>query len=420
MVTSPWQNSNACCVRQVERFFYTAVAQDGSEHSAEIDALSQAAALGALRARGLTPTLVRPSSQHWWDRLNQPLDLGRSLPADELAFVTQQLSVLLSARLDLDEALSIAADQAESAKARRMLEALERRIKEGWTLTKALEENAKVPAFYIGIVSSAEKGGDLARAFSDLAQYLERSQEVAGKIKAALIYPAIVLIMVIVSLIVVLTLVIPRFEPVFQGMEDQLPLLTQGVLFASRSFNAHASVLMMLALALSGSMTMVLLNPRLKTQLDRRVLTMKGLGPILYQNDVAKVLRVLGTSLRNGVPLAPALDLSSKAAGNSFVRTVVTTAAKHTREGRSLSESFASVDGFPKTAKNLIRVGETSSQLPAMALKAAEILEHHSRTKTDRFIAILNPLATIGLGGIVAALVAGVMLGILSLSQIGL
>lgn len=402
------------------QFSYTAVEHSGTKQSAEIEAADTDEALSALRARGLTPVLLRPVTQSWWHKLNQPLDLGKALSKSELAFVTQQLSVLLSARLDVDEALALAADQAESAKTRHFLEGLERHVKEGWTLSKALMDGPKVPRFYAGIIASAETGGDLSRAFADLAAYLERSEDVAQKIKGALIYPTIVLTMVLASLVVVLRFVIPRFEPVFQGIEDQLPLLTQAVLFASRTFNTHLPLLVIGLCLTIGGISYVVLQPSLRQRFDQQLLSLKGLGPILYQNSVAKVLRVLGTSLRNGVALAPALDLAAQAAGNRFVQDVFDTSAAQIREGRSFSQTLHSVSGFPKVAKNLVRVGESASELPAMLLKAAEILERNSRTKMDRFINILNPLATIGLGGIVAALVAGVMLGILSLSQIGL
>lgn len=401
-------------------YSYTAVALNGTQQSATIEAISQADALNALRARGLTPTLIRPAAQSWWSKLNQPLEIGSALSKTDLALITQQLSVLLSAHLDVDEALRLAADQADSTKARLFLEGLERRVKEGWTLSKALKEHPKVPHFYIGIIASAETGGDLSQAFSDLAAYLERSEDVAQKIKGALIYPAIVLTMVLASLVVVLRFVIPRFEPVFQGIENQLPLLTQAVLFASRTFNAHLPLLLVGLTVMIGTVAYIVMQPALRQRFDKRLLSLKGLGPVLYQNSVAKVMRVLGTSLRNGVALAPAIDLAAQAAGNHYVQGLFDQSAAHIREGRSFSQSLQSVSEFPKIAQNLVRVGERSSQLPAMLLKAAEIMETNSRTKMDRMINVLNPLATIGLGGIVAALVAGVMLGILSLSQIGL
>ncbi|MGD1954773.1 MAG: type II secretion system F family protein [Sphingomonadales bacterium] len=402
----------------MKRYEYSAANPAGDVDNDIVKAQSKSDAARLLLARGKTPLRITEVREGLLARLNREVDWGGKPNARQLTFLTQQLSALLDANLDLEQALDVLADQIDEKAPKRFIERLLGHVREGQSLASALEQEKKTPEFYNGIVRAAQEGGNLAPAFSDLADYLERADEVRLKMVSALIYPAVVLMTVFVAILIILLAVIPEFEPVFQGQEDQLPGLTQVVLALSRSLNNHGVLifcgLLMCVIASAASFK----TSQARQLLDGFVLSRAPFSALTYQTIIAPILRVLGSMLRSGVPLATAVELASTATQNMAVRAQLHEAAQAVREGRSLHSILSTFAGFPKTALHLLRVGEETAQLDVLAIKASAILTFNTRTKIDRLMALLNPLATIVLGIIVAALVGAVMLGILSVNDL--
>ncbi|MEM6681253.1 MAG: type II secretion system F family protein [Pseudomonadota bacterium] len=402
----------------MKRFEYRAATRIGDVSSDILHANNRNDAARILMSKGMTPIRISEVKDGVWAKLNRDVSINRKLPSAQLCFATRQLSALLDADLNIEQALSLTVTQSETKVTKRFLTRLLQHVREGHSLYDALRMENSTPDFYNGIVRAGEQSGTLKLAFADLTEYLSRTDEVTQKMLSALIYPAIVLATVCFAIFIVLCVVVPEFEPVFRGQEDQLPAPTQAVLALSRMLQSHGLMLFAGLLAAVFALLMTLKVKRYRARLFEFALIKLPVARLYYFATMAQVLRVFGSMLRAGVPLANALELSGSATKNAVIQAELSKAAIGVREGSALHSVLARSSKLPITALYLLRVGEETAQLGDLATKAASIIAAQTRNKIDRLVALLNPLSTVVLGVIVAGLVAAVMLGILSVNNL--
>lgn len=401
------------------RFRALALGADGRADWSFVEAKSIEDAAAQLVANGFVPLDIRTGTPSLIERLNQPVVLAARIRGGELALVTEQLAALLEAGLPLERTLDMVAAQSATRGGRQLLNALLADIRGGATFGDALARQKSIPAYYVGVVRSAERGGRLRGGLHDLALTLRQTETVRQQLLSALTYPAIVLATTVLALLVVLVGVIPEFEPVFEGEEHRLPLLTQGVVGLSRLVTNDWPLLLlfMAALGLGGWLT--LRHPLVKPRVARLMTGFPG-SDLVRKYTAARMLRVLGSMLTNGVPLTEALGLTAGSVKAFGYAELARNAEQQVREGASLSAALGREPKFPATALRLIEVGEQSGELAAMSLRAAHLLEIETKARIERLVAIANPVAVVLLGGIVALLIMGVMLGIFSLNDLAL
>lgn len=396
------------------RYRALSLTRDGRSDLSFVEAATIEEAAAQLIAKGATPIDVRLGTPSLVERLNQPVVARARLRPADLALVTEQIATLLTAGLPLERALDLLAAQPATRSHGRFSSNLLTSIRAGRSFADALAAEPGVPSYYIGVVRAAERGGRLRDGLSDLAGTLRRSESVRQQLVAALTYPAIVLATSIGALFIVLTGVIPEFEPIFAGEEHRLPWLTRAVLALSRLVNNHGGLLLLGFTIATLVALLALRQPAARQRLGALAARLPG-SDLARRHAAARLLRVLGSMLSNGVPLAEALELTT---GRFGWRSLVQAAAQSVREGAALSAALARDPRFPRTAVRLIEVGEESGDLAGMSLHAAGLLETETRARVDRVVAIANPVAVILLGGLVALLIMGVMLGIFSVNEL--
>lgn len=389
-----------------------ALKPDGSAEWTNIEAGSIEEVAARLTATGAAPIDIRLGAPSLLERLNQPIATSTAIRQAELTLVTEQLVALLEAGLPLEGALEMLSAQASAKATRRTLDSLLAAIRSGSTFADALAATRGVPASYAGVVQAAERGGRLREGLADLAATMREAATFRGQLVSALLYPAIVLLTTIGALIVVLTGVVPQFEPIFAGEEHRLPLLTRAVLALSRLVTGDWPWLLLLL----ATMTALIWRMRRSPWLAARLYRLPG-AALAQKYSAARLLRVLGSMLRNGVPLAEALELAARSVGRLGHARLATAASQQVREGAALSQALGRAAGFPPAALRLLEIGEQSGRLAEMSLRAAALLEAETRTRIERLVAVANPLAIMLLGGLVALLIMGVMLGIFSLND---
>jgi general secretion pathway protein F len=393
------------------------VSPEGRSDWRRIDAPSEKAVLASLAADGLVPIDIRSGPMGFWERLNQPVRIGRRLSLADQALILTQMATLVGSGLPVDRSLDLLREQAPRASQRDLLSALHARVRAGGRLSDGLAEAAAFPAYVTGIIRSAERAGRLDAALASIAARLTAAAATRRQLVTALTYPAAVLAATLFALLLVLLLVVPQFEPLFAGNEARLPLLTQAVLASSQAARDGG------ALALAGAAGLLvatfwiaLRRPAIRAAALRVPRLVPGLT-LRDQYLTAQFCGLMSTLIDNGVPVLSALQLAREAVGSARWRQALDDAERRVREGASLSQALAAGGVVPTTAVRLIEVGERTGRLAETLAQAGLVLGDSARARIERAVALANPVAIVSLGGLVALLVAGVMLGIFSIGD---
>ncbi len=337
----------------------------------------------------------------------------------EVLQFTQQLSTLLSAGLPLDRSLQVLRELAENDRVGRTVSEIRERVREGGSLSDALEErHGTFSRLFINMVRAGEVGGTLDTTLKRLTDYLERSRELRDSVISALIYPILLLLLAAGSLILLLVYVIPQFTPIFEELGGDLPTITKVVL-------AVGSVLQNFWWGLAAITVLIVIwfrrmleNQEKRFSWDSRVLSMRWIGDLVGKLDTARLSRTLGTLLTNGVPLLSALSIARNVISNTVLRKDVEDAALQVKTGGGLARNLASGGRFPRLALQMISVGEETGQLDAMLLKVADTYDREVRTTIDRLLAVFTPVVTMLLAAMIGTIVLSVLLAILSINDL--
>ncbi len=330
---------------------------------------------------------------------------------------TQQLATLLGAGLPLDRALQTLLELPEGEKAKRIVERIRDQVRGGAPLSEALEsEHGVFSRLYVNMVRAGEAGGSLDTTLARLANYLERAKALKESVVNALIYPAILVVMVFGALFVLLVFVVPMFVPMFRDMNVELPFLTKIVLAVGTTLQSFWWL--MILVVVFG--VMFVRNRRADADArlawDERVLTMKLFGPLIARLETARLARTLGTLLKNGVPLLTALGIGRNVLGNMALAEAVGKASEEVKTGSGLAFALGQSKRFPKLAMQMISVGEESGALDDMLLKVADTFDSEAKNTVDRLLAGLVPVMILVMTCVVGVIMLAIMLPILSLS----
>jgi general secretion pathway protein F len=392
------------------------VSPEGRSSWRTIDAASEKGAIARLVGDGLTPLEVKTGAMGLVDRLQQPITLGRALGIGEQSLILTQLATLIRAGLPIDRCLDLLRDQSPRLAQRDLLAQTLAGIRSGQSLAFALERRSAFPGYVIGVIRSAERSGRLGDALTSLAERLTASAATRRQLVTALTYPAAVLVATLLALALVLTLVVPQFQPIFAGQEDRLPTLTRAVLALSSMVTGHGLMLLLLILFVPVFLIFFVRSRAGGALMQRGRAHIPGLM-LRDQYLAAQFTGIFATLVGNGVTVVKALPLAREAIGSERWRRHLSEVEQRVREGATLSRALASGSFVPRTAVRLIEVGERSGQLADTCEKASRIMGDAARARIDRIVSLANPIAIVSLGGIVAMLVAGVMLGIFALGD---
>lgn len=401
------------------RYNYTALTPDGLTEQGELDCNDQQAAVAFISNKGWIPVDITRTQTGLLAALNKPRFNTEALSHKQLRDVTQQISTLLNASVTLERSMVILCSMTADKKIARVLRELILAIRQGNSLAVAMEKQEQnFPSFYISMVKAGEAGGTLQQVFSRLAGYLKQSVEVREKIRSALIYPALLLVMVLVTMVLLVTLILPQFETLFSQADTQLPTATYVIMTAGSFVYQHSLALMMLTLILLSLALWVIRQETSQVIIHRQLLKVPILGSFKAQREFALLHRMIGILLQSGIPLTSALQISQQTLTNHTIAQLFRTIISRVREGSSLSAEYSAHSLVPPLAVELTRVGETSGSLGPMLIKSADIMDIDTQQLIDRMMSILVPLLTIGMGLFIASIIGAVLLGIMSLNDI--
>lgn len=395
-------------------FKYRALDADGVTQQGSLEASDQQAAQALLQQRGLLLLSLEGSAGAG---LRAALRGGIMSGAALVSF-TQQLATLLGAGQPLERSLGILLKQASEPRRRALLERVREQVKAGKPLSQALEEeHGQFTSLYISMVRAGEAGGSLEHTLRQLSEYLERSQALRGEVINALIYPVFLVVGVLGSLALLLAYVVPQFVPIFRDLGVPIPLITQAILGLGEFLSAYGLLLLAAIVLLAWGVAIARRDPQRRQRHDRRLLSMKVIGPLLQRIEAARLARTLGTLLSNGVALLQAMTIVRQVCANHALRAQVEQATERVKGGGTLAQAFGEQPLLPELALQMIEVGEQAGNLDAMLLKVADVFDVEAKRGIDRMLAALVPSLTVVMAVMVAVIMLAIMLPLMSLTS---
>ena len=390
-------------------FEYVALANDGHSHSGRIEADDPLAAQRAIEAQGLVPTEVKPASTGGL--------LGTRIPAAQVLAFARSLSGLIAAGVPLSRALTVIEREAKHPSAKAAWSAIHVRVRDGASLADAMAAQGKLfPPVFIAMVRAGEAGGFLELVLEQVADYLERSKELVGRVGAALIYPALLLIIAGGVVSFLLVWFIPRFATLFASFNRELPWLTQLIQQASNLLVHHGWIIILAIVIAFFAGKTVLANPAGAAWWERVQLRLPGIGEVKATLARVRFCRMLGTLLKAGVPLMHALTVSREAIGNASLSSALLEAIERVRQGETLSNALAGMGAMlPPTALEALAVAENSGRLPQELLRLADTSERDLDRRLRTLVSLAEPLLLLFMATLVGGIVIGMLLPIFDL-----
>ena len=401
------------------RFQYQALSASGEVVAGEIDGPDVKTVIARLNEQALLP--IEATEKHQGVGFNLDLSFGRrnGFPQGGLTLFVQQLTRLLNASLPLDRALEILTTLLEDKRTRRIVHKLLERVRDGSSLAEAMaQEEGAFPSVCVSMVRAGEEGGALRPVLARVAEFLVRSEAIRQKVISALIYPAILMLVAIGSIVLILAFVLPQFEAMFQDAGSKLPTATWLVMTASQMLREDWWILLLAIAILAAAAQFLMRRPGVGALRDRVLLHLPLLGGLCTRFEAARFTRSLGVLLANGVPASRALALAGATVGNRVFTDAIETLAARFKEGEGLATSLAETGCFPNLAIQLIQIGEETGRLEEMLQEVADIYDQEVERALERLLALLVPGITIFMGAIVALMMAAVMTAMVSINDL--
>lgn len=401
-------------------FRFKAINAGGEVTTGMMEAPSEAAVIERLRRDGAIPVRAEPADAGGAlsGVLTARVARRGSLSKPEIAAFTRELAIMLGAGQDLDRALRFLVETAPNPRVARTLGGLRDAVRDGSPLAAALgTEGRGFSRLYVGMVRAGESGGQLAATLERLALMLERQRSLAATVTSAMIYPALLTLAAIGSIVLLLVDVLPQFVPLFAQNGVALPRPTQILIDVGDAVAAYGLIAMVVLLVLALLARKALTRPGPRLWADRALLRVPVVGGLVREVLAARLTRTLGTLIVNGVALIAALGIVREAIGNRAGVAAIERAIASARNGAGLA-GLEEANVFPARTLHLLRLGHETAQLGQMALRAADIHEEEVRIRTQRLVSLLVPAITIALGVAVAGIVSSLMLAMLSLNNL--
>jgi type IV pilus assembly protein PilC len=267
------------------------------------------------------------------------------------------------------------------------------------------------------MVKAGEMGGALDVTLRRLAEFVEKAQRIKGKVRSAMFYPAAVLIVAGLILVLLTTFVIPRFKEVFAGLVPgaQLPAFTSFVLGISDAVRHHLLLSMLASFGVGVAAAAALRTTWGRWTFDRLKLSLPAVGPVIRKTSISRFARTLGTLLGNGVPILPALTIVRETAGNVVVSRVVSAVQDSVKEGETVAAPLRASGVFPPVICGMVDVGEQTGALPDMLMKIADGCDDEVDNAVNAMTSLLEPILIIFLAVVVGSIVIALFLPILTL-----
>jgi len=389
------------------KFRYKARTSTGGMTASTLDSLDMRSAMEKLKAQKLIVLEIKEEEQSALkELLNKINPIKPSVTPKELVLFSRQFSTLVTAGVPIVQGLTILIDQAETPYFKSVISKIREDIEQGISITDAMRKHPKAfTELYVSMVKAGEVGGILDTILERLSTYLEAAEELKGKVKSAMVYPAVICCVAGGITLFLLIFVIPTFQTIFSSFGAELPLPTR-ILIALSNFLRHFIILV-----LAVPFVVFWLFKRFKSTakglllIDSISLKLPMFGLLIKKVSIAKFARTLGTLIKSGVPILQALDTVAKTSGNKVVEIAINSARDSIREGERMAEPLKKTGVFPAMVVQMIAIGEETGNLDTMLNKIADFYDQEVDAAVKGLTSMIEPLIMVGMGILVGGIV---------------
>ncbi|MCA1829404.1 MAG: type II secretion system F family protein [Myxococcales bacterium] len=385
----------------------------GEVKRGEVEAPDEGAVQQRLRAMALANVKIK----------KKPMQINFKLPGmggisnKDIVIFTRQFATMIDAGLPLVQCLDILGTQLDNLAFREVLQKVKAKVEAGSTLADALGDHPKVfDTLYVQLVAAGEIGGILDTILNRLAQYIEKNEKLKSKVKGAMVYPSIVLVVAVGVTVVLLLFVTPTFEKMFKDFGGAMPAPTQIVIDLSKWLQHYILYLVAFVIAAIFAFRAWVSWPKGRQQWDSFTIRTPVFGPLIRKVAVARFTRTLGTMISSGVPILDALEVVAKTAGNSVVEKAIRYTKEKISEGKTIVQPLAETKVFPPMVVQMIGVGEATGAMDQMLTKIADFYDDEVDAAVAALTSMIEPIMMVFLGAVVGGFLVAMYLPIFSIA----
>jgi type IV pilus assembly protein PilC len=390
-------------------YAYTGRDATGKIVKGKLEGSSESAVVARMRTMGLSPVAIAESTDG--TGLNRELNIGfaKRVKTKDLSIASRQIATMIAAGLSLLRTLTIISEQTENKRLAKAFAAVRSDVEVGSSFSDAIAKQPDVfPPLMINLVRAGEIGGFLEGSLESIAVNYEAEVKLNGKIKSAMTYPVIVLIIALVAVAAMLIFIVPVFAAMFKSLNAQLPLPTEFLVVLSNGMVYIGPVIIVGIIAFTVWWRKYKDTERVRKFVDPLKLKIPVFGELTKKVSIARLTRNLAMMMAAGVPILRSLSIVGAVSNNWVVETALNKVAESVRQGRSIAEPLAKEPLFPSMVTQMIAVGEDSGALEVMLRKVSEFYDQEVESMTEQLTALIEPImiAVIGVlvGGMIVAL----------------
>ena len=386
-------------------FEYTVRDKAGKTKTGTMSAPTQKAVSDKLKDLGYAPVSITEQKTSLGQTEIKIPGMGNKVGLADLAVFARQFATMINSGLSLIRALNILAQQTESPKLAEIISQVRSDVEQGKPLSGAMAEHKQFPKLFVAMVRAGETAGLLDQTLLKVAETLESDLALRRKIKSAMTYPVIVLIMAVVLSSAMIIFIVPTFEGLFTQLGGELPLPTQILVTLSEAMRTYWYVFLLAPVLLWQAWKQAKKQPNIQFWLDSIQYKVPVFGPLFHKVALSRFTRNFGSLLRAGVPILQALEISSDTVNNGVFSNAIDDVRTAVKEGESIASPLARHEVFPPMTVQMIAVGEETGAIDDMLEKISEFYDQEVEATTEQLTALLEPIMIAVLGGIVGGMV---------------
>ena len=397
-------------------FAFSGRTRSGENVSGERIGDTMDAVVAALKREQIQVTRIQPTQVKQGAVAQARKLKAKRVPSKNLAVFTRQFSVMIDAGLPLVQCLDILGNQEDHKYFAQVILATRSEVEGGKSLAEAMKGHPKVfDSLFCNMIAAGEAGGILDTILKRLATYIEKAVKLKSQVQSAMIYPIAVITIACVVIGVILWKVIPTFASLFAGLGAELPLPTRVVIALSNNLVRFMPFIIVGFVATGWGFRTYYATENGRRVIDRIVLKMPILGPIMRKIAVARFCRTLSTLMSSGVPILDGLDITARTAGNAIIEDAILTTRKSIERGETIAAPLKETGVFPGMVVQMISVGEATGALDTMLAKIADFYEEEVDVAVEGLLTLLEPVMIAFLGGAVGGIVIAMYMPIFDL-----
>ena len=386
----------------------------GQIRKGEVEAANETAVKSQLAKTHITPTKIKLKSKDIFENITI---LQPAIVEKDIIVFARQFSTMIDAGLPIVQCLDILYNQQEKKSFKNMLREIKESVESGSTLADALK---KYPRYFddlfVNMIAAGEAGGILDTILKRLSGYMEKAAKLKSKVKGAMTYPIVTLIIAFIVLAVILVFVIPVFQQMFADFGKALPLPTQIVVSMSNFVKSKILYILGFIILFVIAFRRFYKTPKGRIVVDKLVLFLPVVGMLIRKVAVAKFTRTMGTMLSSGVAILDALDITAKTSGNKTIEGALYDVRSSIAEGQTMAEPLSDSGVFPPMVCQMISVGESTGALDAMLSKIADFYDEEVDQAVENLTSLIEPFMLVFLGVTIGGLVVSMYLPIFKLA----